>query len=200
MPQCGFWPAMVAIRTRISGLTRGRPRARPDRQRQNRRQRLQLGIAVSARSIRRYRRRGPARPPSQNWRTFLTNHAQAIWAADLFVVQTLDFPDPLRPLPDQPRPPPLAPLQRDRSPDRHLDLASDDRDHPVGPAPEVPDPPPRSHLQCRLRHLARSAWRRERPDSCAIASRQPGSTPPVARSGDSDDSDQVASPDSSLRF
>jgi putative transposase len=25
------------------------------------------------------------------WRTFLTNHAQAIWAADLFVVQTLTF-------------------------------------------------------------------------------------------------------------
>ncbi len=52
---------------------------------------LKLGVAVSARSIRRYRRRGPARPPSQSWRTFLANHAQAIWAADLFVVQTLSF-------------------------------------------------------------------------------------------------------------
>jgi putative transposase len=52
---------------------------------------LKLGIAVSARSIRRYRRRGPARPPSQSWRTFLANHARAIWAADLFVVQTLSF-------------------------------------------------------------------------------------------------------------
>ena len=52
---------------------------------------LKLGIAVSARSIRRYRRRGPARPPSQSWRTFFANHAQAIWAADLFVVQTLTF-------------------------------------------------------------------------------------------------------------
>jgi putative transposase len=52
---------------------------------------LKLGIAVSARSIRRYRRRGPSRPPSQSWRTFLANHAQAIWAADLFVVQTLTF-------------------------------------------------------------------------------------------------------------
>jgi len=52
---------------------------------------LKLGIAVSARSICRYRRRGPARPPSQSWRTFLANHAQAIWAADLFVVQTLTF-------------------------------------------------------------------------------------------------------------
>lgn len=50
---------------------------------------LKLGIAVSARSIRRYRRRGRSRPPSQSWRTFLANHA--IWAADLFVVQTLRF-------------------------------------------------------------------------------------------------------------
>ena len=52
---------------------------------------LKLGIAVSARSIRRYRHRGPARPPNQSWRTFLANHAQAIWAADLLVVQTLTF-------------------------------------------------------------------------------------------------------------
>ncbi len=52
---------------------------------------LKLGIVVSARSIRRHRRRGPAGPPSQSWRTFLANHAQAIWAADLFVVQTLTF-------------------------------------------------------------------------------------------------------------
>ena len=46
---------------------------------------LKLGIVVSSRSIRRYRRRRNSRPPSQSWRTFLTNHAQAIWAADLFV-------------------------------------------------------------------------------------------------------------------
>jgi hypothetical protein len=50
-----------------------------------------LGIAVSNRSIRRYRGRPPGRPPSQTWRTFLANHAQAIWAADLFVAQTLTF-------------------------------------------------------------------------------------------------------------
>jgi transposase InsO family protein len=50
---------------------------------------LKLGIAVSTRSIRRYRWRPPGRPPSQTWRTFLRNHAHAIWAADLCVVQTL---------------------------------------------------------------------------------------------------------------
>ena len=52
---------------------------------------LKLGIAVSSRSIRRYRWRGPARPPSQTWRTFLANHRPQIWAADLFTVQTLTF-------------------------------------------------------------------------------------------------------------
>jgi putative transposase len=52
---------------------------------------LKLGLVVSNRSIRRSRWRGPQRPPSQTWRTFLTNHAHTIWAADLFVVQTLTF-------------------------------------------------------------------------------------------------------------
>jgi transposase InsO family protein len=52
---------------------------------------LKLGIAVSKRSIQRYRERGPARPPSQTWRTFLANHRPEIWAADLFTVQTLAF-------------------------------------------------------------------------------------------------------------
>jgi transposase InsO family protein len=52
---------------------------------------LKLGITASNRSIRRYRWRGPTRPPSQTWRTFLRNHAHAIWAADLCTVQTLTF-------------------------------------------------------------------------------------------------------------
>ena len=33
-PQSGFWLAMVAISSRISGLKRGRPRCVPQRQRQ----------------------------------------------------------------------------------------------------------------------------------------------------------------------
>ncbi|PZR67805.1 MAG: transposase [Candidatus Dormiibacter spiritus] len=52
---------------------------------------LKLGILVSSRSIRRYRRHRHSRPPSQSWRTFQANHALTIWAADLFVVQTLTF-------------------------------------------------------------------------------------------------------------
>jgi transposase InsO family protein len=52
---------------------------------------LKLEIAVSNCSIRRYRWRGPGRPRSQTWRTFLRNHAPTIWAAALFTVQTLTF-------------------------------------------------------------------------------------------------------------
>src|ERR671933_273235 len=52
---------------------------------------LKLGVVVSKRSIQRYRRRGPASPSSQTWRTFLTNHAHHLWAADLLTVQTLTF-------------------------------------------------------------------------------------------------------------
>jgi hypothetical protein len=55
---------------------------------------LKLGLAVSNRSIRRFRGRGPARPSSQNWGTFLRTHAASIWAADLFAVQTLTFRTP----------------------------------------------------------------------------------------------------------
>ena len=89
-----------------SGRALGRPRLKPEVRtliatmaRENlhwgteriRGELLKLGIVVSARSIRRHRRRGPSRPPSQIWRTFLANHTRAIWAADLFVVQTLTF-------------------------------------------------------------------------------------------------------------
>jgi hypothetical protein len=42
---------------------------------------LKLGIIVSTRSIRRYRSRGPARSPSQTWRTVLRNHAHHLRAA-----------------------------------------------------------------------------------------------------------------------
>jgi transposase InsO family protein len=49
-----------------------------------------LGIVVSESTVAKYVRRHP-RPPSQTWRTFLTNHASQIMAADLFVVPTVTF-------------------------------------------------------------------------------------------------------------
>ena len=51
---------------------------------------LKLGISVSESTVAKYMRRHP-RPPSQTWRTFLTNHASQIMAADLFVVPTVTF-------------------------------------------------------------------------------------------------------------
>ena len=55
---------------------------------------LKLGIVVSNRSIRRYRWRGPRRPPSQTWRTFLAKHTHQFWEADPRVVQTPTFRTP----------------------------------------------------------------------------------------------------------
>jgi hypothetical protein len=45
---------------------------------------------VSQSTVAKYMRRHP-RPPSQTWRTFLTNHAGQILTADLFVVPTVTF-------------------------------------------------------------------------------------------------------------
>jgi hypothetical protein len=44
---------------------------------------LKLCIVVGKRSVQQYRRRGPARPPSQSWRAFLRNQRASVWAADL---------------------------------------------------------------------------------------------------------------------
>ena len=49
-----------------------------------------LGVSVSQSTVAKYMRRHP-RPPSQTWRTFLTNHASQIMAVDLFVVPTVTF-------------------------------------------------------------------------------------------------------------
>src|SRR6202163_1644734 len=51
---------------------------------------LKLGFDVAQSSVAKYmvKRR---RPPSQEWRTFLRNHAQDIAAMDLFVVPTIGF-------------------------------------------------------------------------------------------------------------
>jgi transposase InsO family protein len=52
---------------------------------------LKLGIVVSNRSIRRYRWRRIHPGDHQRWRAFLTNELRGIWAADLFVVQTVSY-------------------------------------------------------------------------------------------------------------
>ena len=47
-----------------------------------------LGLAVSERTVSRLVRR-PRRPPSQTWRTFLTNHVPALGSMDFFTVPTV---------------------------------------------------------------------------------------------------------------
>jgi hypothetical protein len=51
---------------------------------------LKLGFKIAESTVSKYmtRRRGP---PSQTWRTFLRNHADAIAAIDLCLVPTLTF-------------------------------------------------------------------------------------------------------------
>ena len=49
---------------------------------------LKLGIDVSQSTVAKYMTR-IRRPPSQSWRTFLYNHAEAIASIDLFVVPTI---------------------------------------------------------------------------------------------------------------
>jgi transposase InsO family protein len=48
---------------------------------------LKLGVKSSQATVAKYITR-PSTPPSQSWRTFLTNHVQQIAAADFFVVPT----------------------------------------------------------------------------------------------------------------
>ena len=51
---------------------------------------LKLGIDVSQATVAKYMGRN-RRPPSQTWRTFLSNHVGQIVAADFFVVPTVTF-------------------------------------------------------------------------------------------------------------
>ncbi len=51
---------------------------------------LMLGIEVAQSTVSKYMPRG-RRPPSQSWRTFLRNHAEAIAAIDICVVPTVTF-------------------------------------------------------------------------------------------------------------
>jgi transposase InsO family protein len=51
---------------------------------------LMLGFEVAQSTVSRYMKRG-RRPPSQSWKTFLRNHADAIAAIDMCVVSTVTF-------------------------------------------------------------------------------------------------------------
>jgi len=51
---------------------------------------LKLGYEVAQSTVSKYMARG-GRPPSQSWKTFVRNHAEAIAAIDMCIVPTLSF-------------------------------------------------------------------------------------------------------------
>jgi hypothetical protein len=76
------------VRTLIARMSRENPLWGSERIRG---ELLKLGIVVSNRSIRRYRWRRVRPGDQQRWRTLLSNQLRGIWAADLFVVQTVSY-------------------------------------------------------------------------------------------------------------
>src|SRR5216684_7740001 len=93
---------------------------------------LKLGFEVAQSTVARYMCRH-SRPPSQGWRTFLSNHVDGIAAIDLFVLPTIAFQILYclvivrhgRRL--------WVSFWRDGKPNRGVDLAPGHRGVPVGP-------------------------------------------------------------------
>src|SRR5262249_47273612 len=112
---------------------------------------LKLGIAVSNRSIRRYRWCGADRPRTQSWRTFLANHRPRIWAADLLTVQTLTVRTLYVLVFVAHGRREFGPLRGHGPPDRRLGLAPADQRDPVGPHAGVPRSRSRRRVRRRLR-------------------------------------------------
>ncbi|MEO8212221.1 MAG: integrase core domain-containing protein [Myxococcales bacterium] len=52
---------------------------------------LKLGVKISERQVSRLMPRAPRKPPSQTWRTFLTNHLGTLASVDFFTVPTATF-------------------------------------------------------------------------------------------------------------
>ena len=52
---------------------------------------LKLGFAISQRTVGRLMPKGPRKPPSRTWRTFLDNHVKDLVSIDFFVVPTATF-------------------------------------------------------------------------------------------------------------
>ena len=130
---------------------------------------LKLGLAVSNRSIRRYRGRRPPRRPSQTWRTFLRNHAHTIWAADLFTVQTLTFRTLYVLLFITHGRRELVHVERHRAPDGGVGVAPAGRGHRLGPPAAAPGAGPGRRLRRRLRRAGEGAGHRDGPHAGAGA-------------------------------
>ena len=93
---------------------------------------LKLGFEVAQSTVARYMCRH-SRPPSQGWRTFLSNHVDGIAAIDLFVLPTIAFQLLYCLVIVRHRRRLWVSFWRDGKPNRGVDLAPGHRGVPVGP-------------------------------------------------------------------
>ena len=110
---------------------------------------LKLGIAVSKRSIQRYRGRGPARPPSQTLAHLPGQPRPPALGGRPARRADADVQDALRPRAHRPRPPRAGARRRDGAPDGRVGLAAGGRGHAVGPAAPLPPAGPGRRLRRR---------------------------------------------------
>ena len=157
------------VRELIATMARDNPRWGSERIRG---ELLKLGIAVSKRSIQRYRRRGPAGPPSQTWRTFLRQPRRRDLGGRPVHRPDADVPDALRARRHRARPPRAGARERHRAPDRRLGVAPAGRGHRVGAPAALPAPRSGRRLRRRLRRAGRGAGDRVAPHARAGAARE----------------------------
>ena len=102
---------------------------------------LKLGFSISQAAVSKYMARYPS-PPSQSWRTFLSNHADYLASIDFFVVPTATFHLPVRVHRAPPRAPPDRAFRCHGEPDDGVGRTADPRGIPVGHGAAAPDPRP----------------------------------------------------------
>ena len=134
---------------------------------------LKLGSAVSDRSIRRYRWRGPRRPSSQTWRTFLRNHAHHLGGRPDHRTH-LHFQDAGRAGVHRPRSARVGARRRDGQSDGCLGLAAGDRGDALGPHATPSAPRSRCGLWPRLPCTCRACRHRRHRDTRSLAACERG--------------------------
>jgi hypothetical protein len=97
---------------------------------------LKLGFEVAQSTVARYMCRH-SRPPSQGWRTFLSNHADGIAANRPLCPADDRIPNSVLSCHCAPRTTTLGFVWRDGKPNRGVDLAPGHRGVPVGPRPAI---------------------------------------------------------------
>jgi len=106
---------------------------------------LKLGIDIGQASVGKYMVRH-RRPPSQTWRTFLTNHLGQIVAADFFVVPTATCRVLFVLVLLAAQSPTRRARRRHRPPDRGMDCPAAPGSVAVGRGTSFPGPRPRSRV------------------------------------------------------